>query len=69
MKEKKPKSDNEDECLKPTNEGSMKKVKKKGSTSKYCYCKKGFNIENKCFKNKLDIMSRFFDKTSKFQMS
>ena len=32
VKEKKPKSDIEDETLKPTDEGSMKKVKKEGST-------------------------------------
>ena len=36
VKEKNPKSNNEDESSKPTDEGSMKKVKKKGSTSK-CY--------------------------------
>ena len=36
VKEKKPKLDNEDESLKPTDEGSMKKVKKKGITYK-CY--------------------------------
>ena len=56
MKEKNPKSDNEDECLKPTNEGSMKKVKKKGSTSKCSSCSKGFNIEKKCLKKKMYIM-------------
>ena len=36
VKEKKPKSEIEDENLNPTNEDSMKKVKKKKSTSK-CY--------------------------------
>ena len=43
VKEKKPKSDNEDEILKPTIEGSMKKVKKKGSTYKCSYYRNGFN--------------------------
>ena len=37
VKEKKPKSDNEDESLKHIDKGSMKKVKKKGSTSKCSY--------------------------------
>ena len=46
-KEKKPKSDNEDETSKPTDEGSMKKVKKKGRTSKCSYCSKGFHLKNK----------------------
>ena len=46
MKEKKPKSDNEDEILKPTDEGSMKKVKNKGGTSKCPYLIK---FEKKCF--------------------
>ena len=31
MKEKKPKSDNEDESSKPTDEGSMKKSRRKGA--------------------------------------
>ena len=35
----------------------MKKVKKKGSTSKCSCCSKGFHSENKCFKNNMDIMS------------
>ena len=56
VKEKNPKLDNEDESLKPIDEGSMKKVKKKGSTSKCSYCSKGFHLENKCFKKKMDIM-------------
>ena len=34
VKEKKPKSDNEDESSKPTDEASIKKVKKEESTSK-----------------------------------
>ena len=55
VKEKKPKLDNEDESSKPINEGSMKKVKKKGSTYKCSYCSKGFHPENKCFKNNMDI--------------
>ena len=47
MKEKKPKSDNEYEISKPIDEGSMKKVKKKGRTSKCSYCIQGFHPENK----------------------
>ena len=62
VKQKKPKSDNEDECLKPIDEGSMKKVKTEGSTSKYYYCRNGFNIENKCFNKNLDTMSQFLEK-------
>ena len=37
VKEKKPKSDNEDESSKPTDEGSMKKFNEKGSKSKCSY--------------------------------
>ena len=44
MKEKKPKSEIEDESLKPTEEDSMKKVKKKGRASKCSYCSNGFHI-------------------------
>ena len=62
MKEKKPKLDNEDESWKPSNQGSMKKVKKKGSTSKCYYCSKGFDPEKKCFKKKLYIISHFLEK-------
>ena len=62
MKEKKPKSYNEDESSKPTDEGSMKKVKKKGSTSKFSDWSKGFNPENKFLKKKLDIMSQLLEK-------
>ena len=58
VKEKKPKSDNEDESLKPTDEGSMKKVEKKGSTYRCSYCSKGFYHENKFFKKNMDIMSQ-----------
>ena len=61
MKEKKPNSDNEDESSKPTDEGSMKKVKKKGKTSKCYYCIKGFHLENKCFKKNMDIMSQLLE--------
>ena len=50
VKEKKPKSDIEDQSSKPTNEDSMKKVKKKGSTSNFSYCSKRFHLEKKCFK-------------------
>ena len=62
VKEKKPKSDIEDESSKPTNEDSVKKGKKKGSTSKCSYCIKGFHSENKCFKKKMDIMSQLLEK-------
>ena len=66
VKGKNPKSDNEDEGSKPTNEGSisMKKVKKKGTTSKCSYYNKGFHSEKKCFKKKMDIiiMSRLLEK-------
>ena len=64
MKEKKPKSDDEDEGSNPTNEGSnsMKKFKKKRTSSKCSYCSKGFRPENKCFKNKMDIMDKLLEK-------
>ena len=62
VKEKKSKLDNEDENLKPTYEGSMKKVKKKWSTYKCSYCIKGINSENKCFKKNMDIMSQLLEK-------
>ena len=62
MKEKNPKSDNEDESLKLTDEGSMKKVNKKGSTSKCYYCIKVFHPENKCFKKNMDILSQLLEK-------
>ena len=59
VKKKKSKSDDEDEGSKPTDEGSnsIKKVKKKGSSSKCSYCSKVFHSENKCFKKNMDIMS------------
>ena len=57
VKEKKPNSDNENESSKPTDEGSMKKVKKKGSTSKCSYFRKGFHPDKKFFKKNMDIMS------------
>ena len=56
---KKPKSEIEDE---DSYEDLMKKVKKKGSTSKCSYCRKGFNLENKCFKKNMDIMSHLLEK-------
>ena len=64
MKEKKPKSYNEDERSNFTDEGSMKKVKKKRSTSKCSYCSKGFHPEKKCFKKKMNIMSHLLEKHS-----
>ena len=57
VKEKKPKSDIGNESSNPTDEGSMKKVKKKGSTSKCFYSNKVFNPKKKFFKNNMDIMS------------
>ena len=62
MKEKKPKSEIQDESSKPTNEDSMKKIEKKGSTSKCSYCSTGFHPEKKCFKKKMDIMSQLLEK-------
>ena len=57
VKENNPKSDNDDERSNLTDEGSMKKVKKKGNTSKCSYCRKGFYPDNKCFKKNIEIMS------------
>ena len=57
LKGKNPKSEIEYESSKPNDEDSMKKTKKKGSTSKCSYCRKGFYPENKCFKKNMDIMS------------
>ena len=62
MKEKKPKSDNEDEGSNPIDKGSMKKLKKKGTTSKCSYCSKGIHHYNKCFNNNMDIMSQLIEK-------
>ena len=62
VKETKPKSNNEDESLKPVDESSMKKVKKKGSTSKCYYWRKGFHLKNKCFNNNMDNMSQLLEK-------
>ena len=62
VKEKKPKSYNEDERSKATNEGSMKKVKKKWRTYKFYYCSNVFHSKNIFFKKKMDIMSEFLEK-------
>ena len=62
VKEKKPKSKIEDESLNPTNEDSMMKVKKKGSTYKCSYCSKQFHVENKFFRKNIDIMSQLLEK-------
>ena len=62
VKQKKPKSEIEDESLKPTDEDSMKKVKNKGITSKFLYCNKGFHTKKKCFKKNMDIMYQLLDK-------
>ena len=51
VKEKKQKSDAEDE-----GSNSMKKVRKKGSTSKCSYCRNGFHSKKKCFNKNMDIM-------------
>ena len=59
---KKLKSEIEDENLKPTDEDSIKKGKKKGSTSKCSYCSKGFHSENKYFNNNMEIMSQLLEK-------
>ena len=58
VKEKKLKSDNEDEILKPIDEGSMKKVKKKGITYKCYYCGNGFHPKKNFFKKNIDIIVR-----------
>ena len=62
VREKKPKSEIEDEDSRPTDEDSMKKVKKKGSTSKCSYCSKGFHSEKNCFNKNMDIMSHLLQK-------
>ena len=62
MKEKRPKSEIENKGSNPTNEDSIKKVKKKWSTSKCSYCSKGFHPENKCLKKKMDLMSQLLEK-------
>ena len=64
MKEKNPKLDDEDEASNPTDEGSnsMKKVKKKGSSSKCYYCDKGNNYEKKCLRKKMEIMASLLEK-------
>ena len=56
---KKSKSKIEDE---DSYEDLMKKVKKKGSTSKCYYCRKGFNLEKNCFKKNMEIMSHILEK-------
>ena len=62
MKEKIPKSEIEDESSNPTDEDSMKKVKKKWSTDKCFYCSKRFHPEKEHFKNKMEIMSQHLEK-------
>ena len=62
VKEKKPKSEIEDESSKPTDEDSVKKVKKKGSISKCSYCIKVFHLEKKFFHNNIYIMSHLLEK-------
>ena len=62
MKEKNPKWEIEDEILNPTNEDSMKKVKKKGSKSNISYLRKLFHPKNKCFMKNMGIMSHLLEK-------
>ena len=62
VKEKKPKLEIEDESSKPTDEDLVKKVKKKGRTSKCSYCRKGFHPKNKCFKKNMEITSQLLEK-------
>ena len=62
VKENMSKSKIEDESSKPTDEYSVKKVEKKGRTSKCSYCKNGFHLKNQCFKKNLYIMSQFLEK-------
>ena len=64
LKEKKLKSEIEDESSKPGLEDSMKKVKKKGSTYKCSYCIKLFHPKNKCFKKNMEIMSQLLEKNN-----
>ena len=61
MKEKKPKPYNEDKESKPTDEDSMEKVKKKGSTYKFSYCKNEFQIDKKFLNKNMDIMSQLLE--------
>ena len=62
VKDKKPKSGIKDENLKPTDEGSMKKVKNKGNKSKLFLLQKGFHPKKKFFKKNMDIMSQLLEK-------
>ena len=59
---KKPKSEIENDNSKPTDEDSVKKGKKKWTTSKCSYCIKGFHSEMNCFNNNMDIMSQLLEK-------
>ena len=69
VKEKKTELDNEDESSKPTYEGSMRKVKKKGSTSKCSYCSKVFRPKKEHLKNNMgSCLSYLRSITLKFQM-
>ena len=40
----------------------MKKFKKKGSTSKFSYCRKGFHPKKKFFNKNMDIFSHLLEK-------
>ena len=62
MKEKKQKSEIEDESSKPIDEDLVKKGKKKGSKSKCSYCSNIFHLEKTCFKNNMDIISQLLEK-------
>ena len=48
--------------MKPTDEDSVNKGKKKRSTYKCYYCSNGFHSEKKCFNNNMDIMSQLLEK-------
>ena len=65
VKEKKTKSDSEDEGSNSTHEGSnfKKKGKKKG-ISQCTYCNKYSHNENYLFKNKMDIMINFLERSN-----
>ena len=62
MKDKNPKSNNEHASSKPTNEGSMKKFKKKRIAYKCYYSNNGFPPNKQCFKKNMEIMSQLLEK-------
>ena len=62
MREKKPKSEIEDEDSNPTDEDSIKNVKKKGIKSNCSYCIKGFHLDNIFLKKNMGIMYYLIEK-------